>query len=46
MQLRLTNVANRQTSESQSAQLAQQINLTQGQITQQTELTESQQAQQ
>ena len=46
MQLRLTNVANRQTSESQSAQLAQQINLTQGQMTQQTVLTEAQQQQQ
>ena len=32
MQLRLTNVANRQSAESQSAQLAQQINLTQKQF--------------
>ena len=46
MQLRLTNLANRQTSETQSAQLAQQVNLTQGQLTQQTTLTEAQQQQQ
>ena len=46
MQLRLTNLANRQTAETQSAQLAQQINLSQGQLTQQTTLTEAQQQQQ
>ena len=46
MQLRLNNLANRQASGSQSAQLAQQINLTQGQFTQQAQLTESEQAQQ
>ena len=46
MQLRLTNLANRQTAETQSAQLAQQVNLTQGQFTQQTTLTQEQQEQQ
>ena len=46
MQLRLTNLANRQGAENQSAQLAQQINLTQGQFTQQVQLTEAEQRQQ
>jgi len=46
MQLRLTNLGNRQASGSQTAQLAQQINLAQGDITKQTVLTEAQQTQQ
>ena len=46
MREEMANLANRQGAETQSAQLAQQINLTQGQFTQQAQMTEAEQRQQ